>query len=272
MKTKIKAALVGFSAIGLSAVSLPAQAASLVQNGGFVPSTLLVNPPIGPKQSAFLGNGNGDVVIPNWTINGYNFIVPDGTLIGTNMATFGNGNQIKLYTNPSGTQVVNSVPAVGDSVGSGWFIVADGDPGFSGTISQTLTGLTVGQKYEVTFAQAAGQQTGFTGNTTEQWKVSFGAANQTTPLVVSPFLPSGAPVTPWQQQKLTFTADAATDVLSFLAVGTPSGKPPFSLLSGIAVNPAAVPEPLEFAGTIAGFSLCLVLRSKLAKQKSATNK
>ena len=272
MNTTIKVALIGFSAIGLSAVSLSAQAASLIQNGGFVPSTTAINPVSGTKKSAFLGNNNGDVVIPNWTVNGYNFIVPDGTLIGTNMATFANGNQISLYTNPSGTQVVNSVPGVGDSVGSGWFIVADGDPNFGGAISQTLTGLTVGQKYDVTFYQAAGQQTGFTGNTTEQWKVSFGATNQTTPLVVSPFLPSGSPVTPWQQEKLTFTADAATDVLSFLAVGTPSGKPPFSLLSGVSVNPAAVPEPLEFAGTIAGISLCLVLRSKLAQKKSATDK
>jgi hypothetical protein len=49
----------------------------------------------------------------------------------------------------------------------------------------------------------------------------------------------------WQRQTFTFTADSTSDVLSFLAVGTPNGLPPFSLLDGVTMN--AVPEPASLA-------------------------
>ncbi len=72
-------------------------------------------------------------------------------------------------------------------------------------------------------------------------------------------------VSAWQRQTLTFTASAATNTLSFLAVGAPSGKPPFSLLTGISVDAVAVPEPFTIIGTIVGGTAALRLRKKLAK-------
>jgi hypothetical protein len=42
-------------------------------------------------------------------------------------------------------------------------------------------------------------------------------------------------------QTFTFTATAATELLSFLAIGTPNGVPPFSLLDGVSMT--AIPEP-----------------------------
>ena len=120
----------------------------------------------------------------------------------------------------------------------GKFVEADGDPNYSGVIYQTITGLTAGAQYVVSFYQAAGQQYGFTGPTTEQWAVSLGGSTQLSSLFS---LPQGG-VGPWMKQSLTFTADGASDVLSFLAEGTPGGAPPISFLDGVSLD-AAVPEP-----------------------------
>jgi hypothetical protein len=46
--------------------------------------------------------------------------------------------------------------------------------------------------------------------------------------------------TGWRYTTLIFTATSTSEVLSFLAVGTPSGEPPFSLLDGVSM---VVPEP-----------------------------
>ncbi len=54
------------------------------------------------------------------------------------------------------------------------FYQADGNPQFESTIFQTVSGLTAGTTYSLQFQQAAGQQVGFSGNTTEQWKVFLG--------------------------------------------------------------------------------------------------
>jgi hypothetical protein len=247
-----RSAIIGFSAIALSAVGSSAQAANLVQNGGFVPT--------GITQSAYLGYNS--VTIQGWTFAeavsqdgrvGYNFVVPDGTAFGTGLADVVNGpyGNLSLYNAPG--QTVNSVD------GSGWFIAADG--AFEqGSISQTLNGLTVGQKYKVNFSQAVGQQRGFTGDTTDRFQVSFGGTSQLSTLVN---LPSQAPVTDWTQETLTFTANASTQVLSFLAVGTPDGLPPFALLSGVSVNAVTVPEPFTIIGTLIGGTAAFRLKKKI---------
>ena len=52
---------------------------------------------------------------------------------------------------------------------------------------------------------------------------------------------------------MTFTADSTTDVLSFLANGTPSGVPPFALLDGVSMNAVtSVPEPASAAMLLTG--------------------
>ena len=125
----------------------------------------------------------------------------------------------------------------------GWFVEADGDGPFRDNIFQTISGLTVGQSYVVSFYQAAGQQVGFTGPTTERWLVSFGGTTQAS----STFsLPEGG-VGPWQKQSLTFVADATSLVLNFLADGTPGGAPPISFLDGVTVDAVATPEPAALA-------------------------
>jgi hypothetical protein len=130
----------------------------------------------------------------------------------------------------------------------GNFVEGDGDPSYSGAIFQTISGLTVGKQYVLNFYQAAGQQLGFTGPTTEQWQVTFGDETQLSSLFSLP----EAGVGPWQAQRMTFTATAATQVLSFLAKGTPGGAPPISFLDGVSLM-AAVPEPTSWALMIVGF-------------------
>ena len=132
-------------------------------------------------------------------------------------------------------------PFPATSPDGGNFVESDGAASYTHSIYQTITGLTVGTSYNVSFYQAAGQQVGRTGSTTEQWQVSLGSSTQLSSLVT---LPQGG-VSPWQQQVLTFTANAASEVLSFLAMGTPNGEPPISFLDGVSMT--VVPEPASLA-------------------------
>jgi len=66
--------------------------------------------------------------------------------------------------------------------------------------------------------------------------------------------PAGQPgsFSGWMTANFTFTADSTSEVLSFLAVGTPAGNlPPFALLDGVSLT--AVPEPSTWAMMLAGF-------------------
>lgn len=141
-------------------------------------------------------------------------------------------------------------PFPATSPDGGFFVEADGDPNYSDAIYQTISGLTVGQTYVLDFYQAAGQQVGFTGPTTERWQVTFGNEVQLSDMYS---LPEGG-VGPWQSQRMTFTAQSASQVLSFLAVGTPNGAPPISFLDGVSLS-AAVPEPATWAMMIIGFGM-----------------
>ena len=137
-----------------------------------------------------------------------------------------------------GIPVYGPFPAHGPS-GNNNFIEADGDPSYSFSFNQTISGLTVGQNYDVSFNQAAGQQSGnLRGPTTEQWQVSLGSDTQLSAVMNTP----GQGVFPWESQTLTYTASSTSEVLSFLAVGTPSGAPPMVFLDGVDME-ATVPEP-----------------------------
>jgi hypothetical protein len=143
----------------------------------------------------------------------------------------------------------------------GNFVMANGDPPYRDAFYQTLNGLTVGQTYAVSFYQAAGQDLGKTGPTTERWLVSFGNTTQAS----DTFHLEQAGVGQWEAQTLYFQADATSNVLTFLADGTPHGAPPISFLDGVSVD--AVPEPsslaLSMLGAI-GFA-ALVGRSRNAR-------
>jgi hypothetical protein len=165
---------------------------------------------------------------------GYNFIFTSGSADTSGVtSTFGN---LQLWGPNNGSD--NGLPA--SSPDGGNYLAADG--AFQiGAVQQQISGLTIGQTYALSFWWAGAQQTAHDGPNTEQWQVSLGDLTQST--VVADNANHG--FTGWQFQTFDFVADQVNPVLSFLAVGTPVGEPPFSLLDGVSLE--AVPEPATFA-------------------------
>jgi hypothetical protein len=206
----------------LSFAAAEAQAYNLVTNGSFESTT--------GGTSGQLGFGGFNAT--GWTTSGYNFLFPQGSADTTGVnGQFGN---LQLWgLNNGGASAITSSPDGGNFVGA--------DGAFNvGPITQTITGLVIGQQYSVGFYYAGAQQAGpdFTSPTSEQWLVSLGgSAAQTTPILND----TSMGFTGWNHEVFTFTADGTSDALSFLAAGTPNGEPPFSLLDGVTMT--AVPEP-----------------------------
>lgn len=166
------------------------------------------------------------------------------------------------------------------------YVEADGNPDYESGFSYEVTGLNPGTTYTLSFYQAASQQTGFTGDTTEQWIVSLGtsgltdcagclaggfssyssadpnASIATTPLMSTP---SGG-LTDWNYVTLTLTADSTTDLLSFLAWGdngNTANLPPIVFLAGVnSPNGLTIsPEPRNLALiVVAALGVAMIVR------------
>ena len=132
----------------------------------------------------------------------------------------------------------------------------------AGPLKQTINGLVIGQNYQVSFDWAGAQQYNFSGNTTEGWTVSLGSQSFDTVMLSN--VSHG--FTGWKAQTFTFTANAASEVLSFLAKGTPTGAPPFTLLDNVSL--VAVPEPGTVWEILIGalaLASVVILRRRAAK-------
>ncbi len=152
-------------------------------------------------------------------------------------------------------------------------VEADGNPDYEEGFNYLVTGLNPGTTYTLSFYQAASQQRGFTGDTTEQWIVSLGTSGLTTTIsggfgtyhnadasatvVATPLMstPSGG-MTDWNYVTVNLTADATSDLLSFLAWGDNGNTvnlPPMVFLTGVNSAPGLnTPEPgsVVLLGTI----------------------
>jgi len=246
MNYALNSAIFGLSVVGLSMMASPAHALSFT-NGGFANNNLSAG------TSGFIGGGQ--VVINGWTFNnGYSFLIPDGTDATTNINEANSGLDPVYGTpiqNPDGAPISlwGDAP-VNSADGSGWFIAADGAYGPEAFISQTVSGLTVGSQYTVSFYQAHAQQRGCSGTTTSGWDVSFGWDTFSSPTMIHA---SMDPVSGWQKVTTSFTASGSSEVLKFLATGSPAGLPPFALLSGISVTDTPttpVPTPALLPGLV----------------------
>lgn len=236
------------AAFALAALALtagpPGARADLLTNGGFETYT----PGSGGGTLNTTGAVNGDLdysPVDGWTTtkSGTATIAKPLNLLFLETSI---GTTTGAYFSPNiGGQGIWDLwgPAYGEANGltnspvGGNFLALEADPSFNGPLSQTVSGLTVGQQYDVGFWWARAQAVGFTGDTSAKLEVTFGGDTLSTGdrnILSKGF---GA----WEYQSFRFTAGSAAQDLSFLAVGGPGGLPPFVLLDGVSVT--AVPEP-----------------------------
>lgn len=235
------------------ALATPSFAATLL-NGSFEN--------VGSATSSF--SINFPTVLSNWTATPTGnkvlncLVMPTDT---TRLCGTPNGWTLQFWNNGVG----GNFPG-GPSPDGGNFVAIDGDVNYATPMTQALTGLVVGRLYTVEFYQAAAQQFGFDGATTERWQVSLGSETKLSTLMIT----ANHGYVGWMKESLTFTAQTANDVLRFLALGTPNGLPPFVLIDGISFNEAInTPEPSSFA-LIGGGGLVLLWIKRRARRKTGT--
>jgi hypothetical protein len=206
-------------------------------------------------------------------------------------------NDSNICGNPGpGTSVSISIPsAPGNSsalpAGTTNYLMVDGDPDYGAPVSASLTGLTVGTTYSLSFYQASSEENGNDKAYTDSWEVyllpgasggaylcpqSFcaGISTQTTIdsgdlAYTSPGISNGGGVsTPWELESFTFQATNATEVLEFVtnAVGTSGFEPPFLGLADVTLS-STTPEPGTWALTLLGAGLVFV-GGKLRRRNS----
>jgi hypothetical protein len=220
---------------------------NLVQNGGF--ETENTNSQYCTVQPCAQQMTTTDIA--NWSTTGYNFIYNAATLSGGNPNSFRtDGNSVPLWNATAPSSYTGLYSTIFSNPTGGNIAGADGAYQV-GAISQTLTGMEKGGDYAVSFWFAGAQQAGYSGITTEAFSVSLGNQSFETPVLTN----ASHGFTGWYQETFVFEATSSSEVLSFLAIGTPSGEPPFSLLDG--VSAFEVPEPATWAMLGAGMlGLC----------------
>jgi hypothetical protein len=145
------------------------------------------------------------------------------------------------------------------TTGCGNYLAIDGAPSYDMAIYQSVTNLTVGANYALTFYTAAGQQSGNTNATTEDWAVYFGTASLTTSVIDNP----GGSFTPWSLVTMNFTATTTSQILEFLAQGGPAGDPPMDLLADVVLTQTPEPSGMALVG-VGMLSLLAVRRRRRA--------
>jgi hypothetical protein len=199
-------------------------ATNLVSNGDFATLT---------KGDGLIGSG-GTTSATGWTTTGYNIVMTNATT---------GASAVSLWDESNGGASTWS----GTAPGGVNFLAMDGDYGTkTSPVMQTITGLTIGQTYTLSFDYAFAQQHGFTGDTLQSIAASFGGTtvftSPTDALVSKGF--SG-----WTVQTLNLKATGTSEVLSFLASGN-LPIPPFALLTAVSLT--AVPEPASWGMMLLG--------------------
>jgi hypothetical protein len=230
-------------------LSAGAQAANLVQNGGFETTTLPPN--LTPA------NASGAEIDSNWNYNGD--LTGWSSTGGSTYNVLFFGNVTNAKTIDADTRFTITEPQHLDSnfnslsPNGGNFMGLDGDSAANGPLEQTIMGLTSGKTYTLSFDWAGIELSNRTGYDSIKLTGSLGGDDFST-LTYLNSAPAGQPgsFSGWMTANFTFTANSPTEVLSFLAVGTPDGNvPPFALLDGVSLT--AVPEPSTWAMMLVGF-------------------
>jgi len=237
---RLKSTLLSLSAVAALSAGVAHASTNLVTNGNFESTTNGTNKEL---SSHVLGatddNYSHRTTLSGWTSSngndgGYNFVL-DSSIFTTNSSA--------IALRSAGNGITGS--------GYGNNVFASDGLYYPGTLSQSISGLTTGGVYTLTFSYALAQQAGFdTANPDDYWKVGFGTdTKNSTSLSIADGGFSG-----WKTATMTFTATSASEVLSFLAQSGTVGSPPFLLLDGVSMT-AAVPEPATWGMMLGGIGL-----------------
>lgn len=235
----------GISAAIAALVSAPAGATldpahQFVVNGGFEQTTS------GYGQVGYATNLVGWTSVPDASGHNYSFVM---NASNSQTGVAGHHGNLSLWGPSNGSNNGLSASPTG-----GNFYAADGAYQV-GAITQQINDLIVGQTYTLSFNWAGAQQTGFDGATTEKWYYGLYDQFQNQTNTINN---ANHGFTGWQSQTYSFVATQTSDTLYFLAQGTPSGQPPFSLLDSVSLTGAygtvsTAPEPGTWAMMLLGF-------------------
>jgi hypothetical protein len=231
-----------------SASSAFARPTELIQNGGFESTSNGADKQTDrntqatswtvtqhPSSPYFAGTGMG----------GYSFIFssPNSTI-----PTYTDAPGTLQLWGATGTGVNNGLVASPDG-GNFWGTDANWN---TGELTQTVNDLTPGVSYTLSFWTATAQQYNYYGDVYTFFHVNFGGTTLDTPQ----YSITSKGFSGWQKETLNFTATSASQVLSFLADGTPgSALPPIALLDGISLQATAAPEPQALSLAAGGILL-----------------
>lgn len=248
-------------AAGLATFPASSNAANLIANGDFASLTNGLGQLITSAGSAV----NGDTTATGWSVSGLSFVMHAADqLVWSQYAVGGSHLTFSLADRSNTNGSVSANHWNGAAANGGNFLALDGYyPGATGVASQTVSGLTVGQSYRLSFYYAFAQQYNYSGASPQYLAVSFGGAKlMTTPNYL---LPSQG-FSGWTLVTETVTATSASEVLSFAAHTQWAAYPPFALVSNVSLIAAPGPEAgvglLSFAALA---SLAFMRRNSLRR-------
>jgi PEP-CTERM motif len=230
--------LIGLAFIAVVAATPALATVNLVRNGDF---TDLTN---GLGQTT---DGAGITTAVGWTTPGFNQVL---AVADQGVDTIYGAHNFSLWDQTNGgSNTWNGLAPVGNILAiSGDFPTAY-NPGIpsQGPVSQTVSGLTAGERYVVNFEYAFSQQYTYNGPTVQSLTVDMGSAT----FYSGNYDVANHDFVGWQEGQLNFTATSSSEVLSFLANGN-LPVPPFALVSGVSIT--AVPEPSTWMLMLVGFA------------------
>jgi hypothetical protein len=207
--------------------------------------------PSGNSSSSGTPTGNGNAALA--------FVYTYGAQADTVTDTYGTNNFQLADT----SAIPNTYPgACSPTVTAlcGNYLAMDGGANNDMAIYQTITGLTSGANYAVTFYMAAGQQSTATSATTEYFDVYFGTTSTSTETATATINNPQDSFTPWSLVTMNFTANNATQILEFVAQGGPVSDPPIVFLADVTFT--QTPEPSAIALMGAGMLTLLAVRRR----------